>query len=99
LDNQDIIAKNEIRKIEDKISLKIACHNINGLKGNRDKMETMIDRIENENYDIIGIVETNITDKEGCHIVNQRDNISGFWTSAEECKKKGSGVGAIINKK
>jgi exonuclease III len=72
-------------------------HNINGLKGNRHKIEPIIERIENKSLDIIGIVETNITSKEGHYIVNQESSLSSFWTSAEEGKNKGSGIGAIVS--
>jgi exonuclease III len=79
--------------------LKIACHNINGLKGNRYKIESIAERIESEGYDIIGLVETNISEKEGQYIVNQDSIINSFWTSAEEGKSKGSGVGVLVNRK
>jgi hypothetical protein len=57
---QKSISVTEIRK-----SVKIAAHNINGLKGNRHKLDILIDKFEEDNYDIVGVIETNITKKEG----------------------------------
>ena len=48
---------------------------------------------------MIGILETNMLEKEGHFIIRHRENIDSFWTDAEKGKSKGSGVGIIINKK
>ncbi len=85
--------------IETRKEIKIAVHNINGLKGNRHKIEPIVERIEKNEYDIIGIVETNITNREGQFIVKQRSSLNSFWSNAEEGKNKGSGVGIIVSDK
>ena len=44
-----------------------------------------------ENLDIIGIAETNISSKEGFFLDFNRDNFVGFWSNTEIERKKGSG--------
>src|SRR5438128_165555 len=84
----------EIRK-----SIKIATHNINSLKDNRYKLEILIDKLREEDYDMIEVIETNITEKEGQYITRYQESINSFWTNAEKGKSKGSGVGIIVSKK
>src|SRR5437868_8252789 len=73
----------EIRK-----RINIAVHNINGLKGNRYKLEILVDKLEEEKYDLVGIVETNISEKEGQYITSHREKIDSFWTNAEKGKTR-----------
>ena len=54
-----------IKIAEIKKRINIAIHNINGLKENRYKLEILVDKLEEEKYDMVGIVETNISEKEG----------------------------------
>ena len=91
--------KENVKAIEVKKSIKIAAHNINGLKRNRHKLEILVDKFEEEEYDMIGILEMNILKKEGYFITRHRENIDSFWTNAEKSKSKGSGIGIIISKK
>jgi len=90
---KDNIMIAEIRK-----RINIAVHNINGLKGNRHKLEILVDKLEEEKYDLVGIVETNISEKEGQYIISHREKIDSFWTNAEKGKNKGSGVGILVSK-
>ena len=92
-------AKEITTVIEVRKSIKIAAHNINSLKGNRHKLEILADKFEKEDYDMIGILETNIFEKEGYYIIRYRENIDSFWTDTEKGKSKDSGVGIIISKK
>ena len=46
-------------------SIRIVAHNINRLKGNRHKLEILIDKLNEEDYNMIGVIETNISEKEG----------------------------------
>src|SRR5437868_429735 len=80
-------------------SIRIAAHNINGLKGNRHKLEILIDKLNEEDYDMIGVIEINISEKESQYITRQQGNIDSFWTNTEKGKSKGSGVGIIVSKK
>ena len=79
--------------------LKVGCHNINGLKSNSFKSVIISEWALEENLDIIGIAETNISSKEGVFLDFNRDNFVGFWSNTEKEKKKGSGVGLLIHKK
>ena len=79
-------------------SLKIACHNLNGLKRNNQKLCTLLEWAEEDRINILGLAETNISSKEG-HFLTPRDgNFVSFWANANQGKKKGSGVGLLINK-
>src|ERR1043165_4278326 len=49
-------------------NLNIAAHNINGLKRNNQKMETLCEWLIDNKIDIIGLSETNISSKEGFFI-------------------------------
>ena len=48
---------------------------------------------------MIGILEMNISEKEGYYIIRHRENIDSFWTDTEKSKSKGSSIGIIISKK
>ena len=85
--------------IETRKEIKITVHNINSLKGNRYKIESIVEKIEKNEYDIIGIVETNITSREGQFIVKQQSSLNSFWSNTEERKNKRSEVGIIVSDK
>ena len=78
--------------------MSIGFHNINGLKANRGKLENIIDYMEEKNIDIMGIGETNISEKEGRYTTRGNNNYGSFWVSADENKKKGSGIGIILKR-
>ena len=90
--------KGNIKIAEIRKRINIAVHNINRLKGNRYKLEILVDKLEEEKYDLVGIVETNISEKEGQYIISHREKIDSFWTNAEKEKNKGSGVGILVSK-
>ena len=77
--------------------IKIACHNINGLKTKGWKLENLLGWAEEEEIVILGITESNLTEREVNFLMNnaKRQYIS-YWTSAAVDKKKGSGVGILI---
>ena len=54
--------------------------------------------IENT-YDIVGLVETNISEKEGFFLGKPFKGYHTVWSSACQEKKKGSGVGLIISER
>jgi exonuclease III len=81
-----------------KKEIKITCHNINGLKTRGWKLENLLGWAEEEEIAFLGITETNITEKEGKILVhNLNTRFKGYWTSAASDKKKGSGVGILID--
>jgi len=82
---------------EEKKEIRIACHNINGLKTKGWKLESLLGWAEEEEITILGIMETNLTENEGkflMHATNRK--YVGFWASAAKDKKKGSGVGILV---
>src|ERR1043165_9495568 len=82
---------------EGKKEIKIACHNINGLKTKGWKLGNLLSWADEEEITILGITETNLTEREGrflTHAANKR--YVGYWSSAAEDKKKGSGVGILV---
>src|SRR5437868_5490897 len=85
--------------VEDYQILNIATHNINGIKGNAIKVEILLEWARQEKIDIIGINETNMTERQNKFSMNRQVDYVGIWADAEENKKKGSGVGLIMNKK
>ncbi|CAG8605199.1 6252_t:CDS:2 [Gigaspora rosea] len=52
-------------KISKHLEFKLACHNINGLKRNIQKFDISLDWMNKNLCDVLGLVETNISDKEG----------------------------------
>ena len=93
------VGENRESIVEDYRILNIATHNINGIKGNATKLELLLEQASQEKIDIIGVNETNITEKQSKYNMNRQEEYLGIWTDAEESKKKGSGVGLIMNKK
>ena len=78
--------------------LNLVTHNINGLKVNSYKLDLLVEWALENNIDILGINETNISEQQGKFLCNKRNNYVGFWTGACENKLKGSGVGLLVNK-
>ena len=72
-------------------------HNINGLRSNNQKIESLYQWLLDNRIDIIGLAETNITTKEGSFLTKNLGNYRSFWSNANPDKKKGSGVGLLIN--
>ena len=77
-----------IEIIEDYRTLKIATHNINGVKGNIVKLEMLMDWASREKIDLIGINETNITERQISFSMNKQKEYLGIWTDAEVNKRK-----------
>ena len=48
-----------------KKKIKVRIHNINRLKGDSLKLEWLVEYCKKEHFNLIGIVETNINEKEG----------------------------------
>ena len=77
--------------------IKVACHNINGLKTKGWKLENLLSWAEEEEIAILGITESNLTEREGKFLTNNtKRRFIGYWASATEDKKKGSGVGILV---
>ena len=79
--------------------LSVGTHNINRVKTNRSKMNFVIEYIKKTNIDILGLVETNMSEKERKLMFKKVQGYHGFWLLANKDKVKGSGVGLIINSK
>src|SRR6185295_14043610 len=77
--------------------IKIACYNINGLKTKGWKLENLLGWADEEEVMILGIMETNLTEREGKFLTYAANKkYIGYWSSAAEDKKKGSGVGILV---
>ena len=86
-------------KGENKITqLKICSHNINGLKGSRGKMLRFMDWCEEQHMDVIGLSETNLTDKESAYLVPTDKDYVGIF-SGKDTKIKGSGVALLLEER
>ena len=59
----------------------------------------LIDWASKENIDLVGLNETNISERQNRCSMSKQNSYLGIWTDTEEDKKKGSGVGLLINKK
>ena len=79
--------------------LKLACHNINGLKSNNQKLLHLLTWAKEKEIDILGVTETNLSDKEGRYILTPDSSFKSYWTSSSPNKKKGSGLGVLISEK
>ena len=77
--------------------IKIACHNVNGLKTKGWKLGNLLDWAEEEEIAILGVTETNLTEREAKFLTyNTRKKYIGYWVNAVEDKKKGSGLGILV---
>ena len=61
-------------------------------------MEALLDWAEEEEISVVGIVETNISNKEAKWLVGKDKQYLSFWADADAKKKKGSGIGVLIRK-
>ena len=59
----------------------------------------LLEWAKQEKIDIIGTNESNTTERQNRFSMSRQEEYSGVWSDAEENKKKGSGVGLIMNKK
>ena len=75
------------------MEIKYRFHNINEIKNNAYKLEELANWGEENNLAVIGVIETNISEKGGKHIGKSSSEYNSFWANSEEEKKKGSGVG------
>ncbi|CAG8741150.1 6717_t:CDS:2, partial [Gigaspora margarita] len=71
--------------LQKELTLKIGCHNINRLKTNQQKFETLA-------FDIFAVTETNLNRKEGFFVRKKVENFKFFWSDTLIDKKKGLGV-------
>ena len=69
------------------------------MKSKNEKLADLLEFSEEYEMDIIRITETNISSREGGFISTGNTGYRTFWASAEENKKKGSGVGIAISSK
>jgi exonuclease III len=81
------------------LELNIACHNINGIKSNKHKIELVHEWVLDNKIDILGLAETNISKKEGFFIAKDLSGYRGFWSDSDAMKKKGSGVGILVEER
>jgi hypothetical protein len=88
----------QVRRKEEDACIRIACHNINGIKQNKQKIDLLHEWIQEENIGICGIIETNIMSKEGRFLLNKESNYMSIWTNANPLKKKGSGIGLLVRR-
>src|SRR6185295_4780920 len=59
--------------------------------------ENLLGWAEEEEIAILGITETNLTEREGRFLIgNTSKRYIGYWSSAAEDKKKGSGIGIMV---
>ena len=79
--------------------LNIATHNINRIKGSFSKLDLILEWAKKESIDIVGINESNTTERQNKFNTKKQEEFFGVWSDAEYNKKKGSGVGLLINKK
>ena len=99
---KDLIYKKNGSSLVDQIKtgkhleFKLACHNINGLKRNIQKFDISLDWMNENSCDVLGLVETNISDKEGFFLGRNYREVLTIWSSASVEKKKGSGVALIV---
>ena len=66
---------------------------------NEQKLIALANLGKEEELDIIGIAETNIKEKEGKWIQTKQQGYVSFWSSKEEDKLKGSGIGVLVNER
>jgi len=91
--------QNQLRKNwkKGRKEIKIACHNVNGLKTKGWKLGNLLDWAEEEEIAILGVTETNLTEREAKFLTyNTSKKYIGYWVNAVEDKKKGSGLGILV---
>ena len=70
------------------IDLKIGIHNINGLKQSTQKLDNLLEWITEENFGIVGLVETNISEKEGLLQLVRDITLVGFGRRRNQLKER-----------
>ena len=88
---------NRVFEIEKYAQVRIGIYNINGLKVNRYRAQELHDIGKELELNIIGVVETNVAEKEGKFIEFREKGYHTFWTDAEKDKWKGSGVAIWVD--
>jgi exonuclease III len=96
-DNQKLVELEGLGNSEIFANIKIGIHNINGLKGNYYKAQELVDLAQEMDFNIVGLVETNIKESEGNFLKIDKKDYNTFWANAEKGKHKGSGVGIWID--
>src|SRR5438128_891256 len=66
-------------------------------KENKMKVKQLAKYSKLEEYNIIGIVETNIEEQKGKWINTKEYRFSSFWTEPEKEKYKGSGIRLLVD--
>ncbi|CAG8812769.1 17148_t:CDS:2, partial [Gigaspora rosea] len=75
----------------------VASHNINGIKNsNGHRLEMLGKWMETRDYAVIGLIETNVSAKEGYFLTKNLKNYKGYWSSSDINKKKGLGVSFLM---
>src|SRR6185436_9868849 len=74
------------------LELNIACHNINGMKSNKHKIELVYEWVIDNKIDILGLAETNISKKEGFFISKDLSRYRRFLSDSDATKKKVQGL-------
>jgi exonuclease III len=69
------------------------------MKSNNHKMELIHEWALDNKIDILGLAETNISKKEGFFIAKDLDKYRSFWSDSNATKKKGSGVGILVEER
>jgi exodeoxyribonuclease III len=93
--NKDKTSSKEKRKGKQARVCRIGIHNINGLKTRGYKLDYLVEWMKEESMDICGLVETNISEREGKFCMKKHEDYKSFWMSANPEKHKGSGVSLI----
>jgi len=73
------------------IPIKIGTININGLQQSNKKL-SLIDFLQNNNFEIFGLSETHISVKDGKFFNNQINNYVSFWSSYSNTSQAGVGI-------
>ena len=83
--------------------IKLWTHNLNGIKGDSQKLINLTMEAQEQGVTMIGLCETNIGAKAGrglnAHLRSKDIYYTGFWSTAHVSKSKGSGVAILINNK
>jgi hypothetical protein len=80
-------------------TLSIITHNINGIKNNNSKLYTLMDFVREKNIQIVGLCETNISEKEGKAFIKTIYDYRCIWSKQEKDKIKGKGTAILVSKK
>lgn len=75
--------------------LRISTLNVRGVNNN--KMDFIVDHMNDNNIGILGISETNLQNRNIKYVFRNNDKYTGYFTNDDEWR--GSGVGIIVQKK